>query len=87
MKQIANTSEEERQDGKALLGLDLRKQAGFWRVREEKRSLMPDLRGQEAGQWEPNKSVLATPRWGRGWALERELRQQDTRHGAGQNHA
>lgn len=57
MKQTANAPEKQRQEGKALLGLDLRKQAGFWHVRKEKGSLTPGLRAREAGQWEPNKSV------------------------------
>ena len=39
MKQIANPLEEQRQDSKALLGLDAREQAGFWVVRKEKGSL------------------------------------------------
>lgn len=33
-----------------------------------------------SGQW-------AAPRWGHGWVLGRELRQQDTRRRGGQNHA
>lgn len=34
---------------------------------------MPGLTGWEAGQWEPNRSPCAAPKWGHGWGLEQKV--------------